>query len=292
MRLAFNTFSDNSSAQGRSIWKHQISPLELRGNLIAEDSGFALYVPVEESLQEVVSLGYNIIAPVNSAVIDEDATDILSGTALASTGLEPLADNGGATHTMTLSSGAAALGRVPAAECLNFDNAPLTTDQRRAPRPNAGFCSVGAWESSQPITGTLEDFATTGLEGSGYESGTFTGTSGLTFVYTEARNQDQYGIDDEGIMLRAGGTLSTTLPAPVNVISIDYRKAFTSTAGRAVEIWVNGQQEATSGSFGTIAGDDPTVYNLTATGLNLTSDAQLEIRVNGAQVVLDNLVWQ
>ncbi|TXD34283.1 hypothetical protein FRC98_19010 [Lujinxingia vulgaris] len=292
LRLAFNTFSGNTSAQGRSIWKSPISPLELRGNLIVEDSGFALYVPVEDSLQEVVSLGYNIIAPVSTTIIDELATDITSDSALASTGLQTLSDNGGATHTMALSSGAAALGRVPAAQCLNFDNAPLTTDQRRAPRPNAGFCSVGAWESSEAITGTLEDFSTTGLEGSGYESGTFTGTSGLTFVYTEARNQDQYGIDDEGIMLRAGGTLSTTLPAPVNVISIDYRKAFPGTSGRAVEIWVNGQQEATSGTFGTIAGDDPTVYNLTATGLNLTTDAQLEIRVNGAQIVLDNLIWQ
>jgi len=58
--------------------------------------------------------------------------------------LGPLADNGGLTETRALLPGSVAIDQ--AEDCLDADDAPLTTDQRGIVRPQGSTCDVGAFE--------------------------------------------------------------------------------------------------------------------------------------------------
>jgi hypothetical protein len=93
------------------------------------------------------SNGYNIESPGNTCGFDTNKGDQFDVTAEA-LNLGPLQDNGGPTQTHALLPGSVAIGKIPEAECLDADGAPLTTDQRGAPRPETGgtLCDVGAFE--------------------------------------------------------------------------------------------------------------------------------------------------
>ena len=60
--------------------------------------------------------------------------------------LGPLADNGGPTETHALVEGSVAIDVIPAEDCVDADDQPLTTDQRGYPRPVGDGCDVGAFE--------------------------------------------------------------------------------------------------------------------------------------------------
>jgi hypothetical protein len=63
--------------------------------------------------------------------------------------LGPLQDNGGATQTMALPSGSAAVDAGNPSGCTNGDGDLLKTDQRGMPRPDKedkGGCDMGAYE--------------------------------------------------------------------------------------------------------------------------------------------------
>src|SRR5262249_12670445 len=72
-------------------------------------------------------------------------------------GLDPLGLqlNGGPTQTVALVSGSPAIDVVPVAHCTNLATPPhpLTTDQRRLPRPDFGepACDMGAYEFQDTI---------------------------------------------------------------------------------------------------------------------------------------------
>ena len=64
--------------------------------------------------------------------------------------LYPLALNGGPTETMTLGYGSEAINFIPIASCVDFNDDPVTTDQRGFGRPSPGnldFCDAGAYEA-------------------------------------------------------------------------------------------------------------------------------------------------
>jgi CSLREA domain-containing protein len=58
------------------------------------------------------------------------------------------ANNGGPTQTIALLSGSPAIDSIPLDSCTDQDGNPLTTDQRRFRRPDAGeaVCDIGAYE--------------------------------------------------------------------------------------------------------------------------------------------------
>ncbi|MGB5413308.1 MAG: choice-of-anchor Q domain-containing protein, partial [Polyangiales bacterium] len=60
--------------------------------------------------------------------------------------LGPLADNGGPTETHALEEGSPAINQIPAADCVDEEGEPLTTDQRGLARPQGDSCDVGAFE--------------------------------------------------------------------------------------------------------------------------------------------------
>jgi len=57
-----------------------------------------------------------------------------------------LQDNGGPTQTHALGAGSVAIDVIPAEDCVDADDEPLTTDQRGEPRPGGTMCDVGAFE--------------------------------------------------------------------------------------------------------------------------------------------------
>lgn len=97
------------------------------------------------------SLGFNVErnTPGDDCHFNQP-TDVLTGDQLLSAaGLD---DNGGPTRTHALFFGPHTIEKVPAASCLGANAAPLTQDQRGAPRPDdadsnpAGDCEVGSYE--------------------------------------------------------------------------------------------------------------------------------------------------
>jgi hypothetical protein len=98
----------------------------------------------------VISGGGNIESPTN----DCGLTDLTDGKNVAATELNlgPLSDNGGPTMTHALRllpTPSVAIDQIPTEDCIDADNALLTTDQRGQPRPETGgsLCDVGAYEA-------------------------------------------------------------------------------------------------------------------------------------------------
>ncbi len=141
----------------------------------------------------------------------------------------------------------------------------------------------------------VEDFETTDISDA-YSDGSFT-NNGITWTYGHSRNQGDFPIDEKGLMLRRASDsyLEATIPAGAGVFSFEYRKAFTGGNDRQLELIVNGEQVATTPVFGSVSGEDPTVYTFTYT-LNSTEDVVIRIKNVGEtdanrQTVIDNINW-
>lgn len=125
------------------------------------------------------SLGHNISSDAScTATFLASGTDqnSVTGTIVSDT----LADNGGPTPTHLPPSDSPAIDFVPAADCSNSSNAPLTEDQRGSGRPEDGDadgtadCDAGAVEIEAAPGGT------TGGTTAGSTGGGTAGTGGST----------------------------------------------------------------------------------------------------------------
>src|SRR5699024_1005499 len=141
-----------------------------------------------------------------------------------------------------------------------------------------------------------ENFENADLPGS-YSDGTFIGESGLTFTYAESRNQADYPIDGEGLLLRRASDsyLEWTVPDGVGSISFEYRKAYTGGSIRQLELLVNGNQLATTPEFGEGSGEQTEIYTFTES-VNLEGEVTLKIKNVGTTTgnrhsVIDNISW-
>lgn len=138
-------------------------------------------------------------------------------------------------------------------------------------------------------TKKTETFDNLGLTGSSYVDGSFVGVDGITWTYTGARNQDTFGIDGTGIMFRDPGKAveSSAISGGISSISVDLKKAFTSTADRQVEVFINGQSIGKSEAF-----SDDAVHTFTVNNLNVAGPFTIKV-ANAAtkQVVVDNISW-
>ena len=141
----------------------------------------------------------------------------------------------------------------------------------------------------------IEDFETTDISNA-YLDGEFT-NNGITWTYGHSRNEDTFGIDGKGLMLRRASDsyLETTLDLGVGEFTFEYRKAFTGGNERQLEIIVNGEQVATTPVFGAGNGEDPTVHTFTHT-LNIEGPVNIRIKNLGdtdanRQTVIDNISW-
>jgi uncharacterized repeat protein (TIGR01451 family)/CSLREA domain-containing protein len=119
----------------------------------------------------VISADYNIIVDIGDAVNFKPAAhDIVGST---TNQVDPDLRRTITTGSYQLSNNSLVLDQIPAASCtymssdsnpLFFDGEAITRDQRGAPRPNGGFCDIGAREFySLTVTSTEDILADDGV---------------------------------------------------------------------------------------------------------------------------------
>ena len=91
----------------------------------------------------ITSNGYNIESPGDTCGFDEAKGDLFDVSS-DDLKLGELADNGGGTQTHALGEGSVAIDVIPADDCVDADDEPVSTDQRGEPRDS--MCDVGAFE--------------------------------------------------------------------------------------------------------------------------------------------------
>ncbi|MDD2597527.1 MAG: hypothetical protein PHY98_07495, partial [Candidatus Cloacimonetes bacterium] len=130
-----------------------------------------------------------------------------------------------------------------------------------------------------------------------YLDGSFVGNGGITWTYGHSRNEGDYPIDGNGLMLRRASDsyLQATIPGGIGQFSFQYRKAFTGTSERELELYINDVVVGTTGAFGTIE-PDPTVYTFTQANINTPGMVTIKIKNVGVtstnrQTVIDNIAW-
>jgi hypothetical protein len=130
-----------------------------------------------------------------------------------------------------------------------------------------------------------------------YADGSFVGDNGFTWTYGHSRDEGAFPIDGNGLMLRRASDsyVEATIPGGIGDFSFQYRKAFTGTSVRQLELIVNGVQVATSPEFGPTE-PDPTIYTFNAAGINEEGNVTIRIKNVGTtttnrQTVIDNISW-
>src|SRR5690625_2583482 len=85
-----------------------------------------------------------------------------------------------------------------------------------------------------------------------YSDGSIVGDAGFTFTDGYYRNEADFPITDDGVMLRRASDsyLVWTVPHGVGDLDFRYRKAFTNAAPRQFEVIVNAIQLAVTDVFG------------------------------------------
>jgi hypothetical protein len=130
------TIAENSSPTASSIMRRDTDPLELTNSLLVSTAGANCSAPVQSS-------GHNFATDASCGLAA--LGDIVSGNS----GVLPLADNGGATQTHSLTPSSPAIDSGDPTACPGID-------QRGVMRPVDGngdgisVCDIGAYESDVP----------------------------------------------------------------------------------------------------------------------------------------------
>ncbi len=93
----------------------------------------------------ITSGGHNVESPGQTCGLNTDGTDV-DDVGTEDLKLGRLQDNGGPTETHALGQGSVAINVIRAADCLDAEGEPLTTDQRSEARPGGTMCDAGAFE--------------------------------------------------------------------------------------------------------------------------------------------------
>ncbi len=140
-------------------------------------------------------------------------------------------------------------------------------------------------------------------KGTNYGDAQFNGDGGSVWELKHVKDEtgqgeDIYAIDDSGVMLRRASDsyIEITLPKGLKKFSFDYRKAYTATTGRKLEIYINDVLKHTTDTFGSGSGVQETVYNVNLENLNYIGEVVVRIKIEGTvttnkQVTIDNVSW-
>jgi hypothetical protein len=135
LTITHSTISNNSYAFGEEgptgLYTSEDATLVVTASIVDGDCG-----------GDITSRGYNIESPGDTCGFDH-ATDLVN-ISVERLALQSLGDNGGPTETHALGAGSVAIDVIPAEECVDADDEPLTTDQRGEPRDS--MCDIGAFE--------------------------------------------------------------------------------------------------------------------------------------------------
>ncbi|RAL20726.1 hypothetical protein DL240_15525 [Lujinxingia litoralis] len=298
--LSFVTITRNRAAEGAGLASYgdSATSVDLLATILAGNSPTGndlneLSIATTGGPNPVSSSGYNYIGRTSTGAFTAAPTDTLSTGVALPLPVLGLADNGGFSPTAAVAPAFIAALSLPASACLNAAGQPLTLDQRAQTRPDGAFCTAGAWEAQG--AGGSEDFEAHNLIGSSYSGGSFVGNQGVTWSYSNARNETTFPIEGKGILLQFNGSLGATgIPGGVDTLLLDVRKAFTSGTARTLEVYINGELVGQTQPFGEVSGADATVHTLELRDLGVSGAFDLELRNPGgsAQLVIDNLRWR
>jgi hypothetical protein len=147
---------------------------------------------------------------------------------------------------------------------------------------------------------TIETFETN--IGISYVNGTFTGVNSVVWTYVHARNQDTFGVEGSGVMLRRGdepSSISATITGGISSFSFDTRKAFTGDLDRILKITITDENNVelftmTTSALAFGSGGSTVIIPVSKDGLNITGTFTIKIEVVGTgnrQIVIDNFKW-
>ena len=136
---------------------------------------------------------------------------------------------------------------------------------------------------------------------SNYLDGSFTGVNGVKWTYGHSRDVENTPINGNGIMLRRASDsyIEATIEGGIDRLSFNYRKAFTGTSARQLEITLsygNGLEKIyLTDIFGTTEPDN-TIYNFSKDNIGISGEFTLRIKNIGdtatnRQTVIDNISW-
>lgn len=136
--------------------------------------------------------------------------------------------------------------------------------------------------------------------GADYTDFTHTGVNDTEFRMTHVRDEGDYGIDGNGVMLRGGeagkdSAFEFTVTNGLSALSFDYKKAFT---GQTLRKWnVELVQDGVVVKTHEIPefNDDDTTHKVELTDLNLTGEVTIRIvprtTSKSMQMTIDNITW-
>ncbi|MDR1810271.1 MAG: T9SS type A sorting domain-containing protein [Prevotella sp.] len=136
-----------------------------------------------------------------------------------------------------------------------------------------------------------------------YGDGSFVGNGNITWNYThclDASGSAGYPIDGKSLLLRrtAEGSklISGTISNGIKRFSCKFRKAYTGTSQRHLELYINGELKGKSQIIGGSSGDDATIYDFSVEDINVSGNFTMEIRLaspvtTNAQIVIDDIEW-
>lgn len=143
-QISHSTISGNAangSGGGGGIC-YQAGNLESRNNIIAQNTAGA---GGPDAAGAFTSNGFNLIGNASGTTTFSNSTDIIG----VNPKLDPLADHGGPTATVSVRTGSPA---IDAGTCTDNDGEPVNVDQRGMPRPGGTACDIGAFEvQPQPL---------------------------------------------------------------------------------------------------------------------------------------------
>ncbi|RLD59050.1 MAG: hypothetical protein DRJ01_11805, partial [Bacteroidetes bacterium] len=147
-----------------------------------------------------------------------------------------------------------------------------------------------SWTSYSGSGNTIETFDNCTV-GASYVDDNFVGVNGITWNYIQSRDEDTYGIDGNGLILRDASNsskcYSQTISTGIGDFSVQLKKAFTGAGNRQVELFINNVSYGTSASF-----DDTDTHTFTVNDINISGDVVIDIRnITSYQVLIDNISW-
>jgi len=143
LNLNNSTISANTATgDGGGLYEFEPGGVETIQNTIL--AGNTAYGTGLDCYGPIVSSGYNLIGSTSGCTFASNSGDLSNFHPL----LDPLQDNGGATHTHALLSGSPAINAGNPAPPGSGGGACEAGDQRAIPRPVDAACDIGAYEGS------------------------------------------------------------------------------------------------------------------------------------------------
>jgi len=158
-----------------------------------------------------------------------------------------------------------------------------------ASNTSAQSTAVNGTTTAVSSTCASETFTNSNAPIGSYASSNFIGDNGVTWTYTESRDDEGYVITGTGLMLRntTSHVTSSSVSGGIGEFTCSLLKAFTGAGNRQVELFVNGVSKGTS-----VAWDNTSVQTFTVSNINITGAVVIEIRnTTGNQVIVDDISW-